>query len=724
MKKYLLMMFVLFYTFNEVQAQSNLVGSIKISVTDDSTSQPLKGVYVYFMNAMGSVVKSEQTSSTGQFIMKLSVGVYYVYFKSERYLAEYYDNVATFQYAKPIEVKSNDTISIKASLKLYTPIVALVAPKNLKASQVSHNYGNMVLLTWTGSTTTPQPYYIQYNIYRSAVSPATPVSFKKITKAYGASYYDKSIVNGETYKYYLTATSYDFESASSETVSVSIKDSLFIGKGVIKGVVVDDSTLLPIQKAMIAVVPVNNSNCNGIETSTNGSFSLPLYAGSYYLYAKANEYNFEYYDNVTSLTSATKFDVKNNDTIIIKIGLKKLKPIPQVTFSGVVQDTTGKGQRSEVYVYRVKLNSKHWFTSVAKTDSFGKFSMKVNLGDTVIVYVRPFEKSLLPEYFENKSTFNDATRIPVTKDQSFTIVVNKKPVFANGMNGMVKDSANKPATSSIAAIMLHGSSIRKTYSTISDSLGVYGFTNMEPGKYILFAKPVGSNKPTYYRSDGKQTLDWKKADTLVMSTNSILANLNFKLVGQSDTGHATIAGFIKNKNNLPVEGVTVFVLDENSDPYSYAITNSKGYYVMNTLEAGTYKITTDMVGYESATLPNIIVNYNSVLAMSNTGSIIINPIILSVSDKNIIASSFVLSQNYPNPFNPSTTIQYSVPFTSDVRIAVYDLIGREVSLLTNKRHNAGNYSINFEAVNLPTGIYIYQLQGGGKTISRKLILLK
>ena len=48
------------------------------------------------------------------------VGVYYVYFKSERYLAEYYDNVATFQDAKPIEVKSNDTISIKASLKLHT----------------------------------------------------------------------------------------------------------------------------------------------------------------------------------------------------------------------------------------------------------------------------------------------------------------------------------------------------------------------------------------------------------------------------------------------------------------------------------------------------------------------------------------------------------------------------------------------------------------------------
>ncbi|MDA0986593.1 MAG: carboxypeptidase regulatory-like domain-containing protein [Bacteroidetes bacterium] len=726
MRKFFLILTVILLQGLNINAQSNQSGVVNGIITDDSTLAPIKGVHVYFMFANGMIAKHTETNSTGTFSFKLPTGVYYIYFKSERYGFEFYDNVQTFDKAKPIEVKNNDTINIKVGLKNNIPIVTLTPPKNLKATQVLNNWGTLVHLTWASATILPQPhYYIQYNVYRSDNISASPLNFKKITSANGNEFYDKTITKGAAYKYYLTSTIYEMESTPSDTVSISIKDSLVAGKGIISGVIIDDSTKQPIAKASFALIPTANFHCDGGQTKADGSFSMQVSEGSYYLYVKANEYNFEYYDNVQNLTSAKKIEVKKGDTLKLNIGLSKMVLRPKLTLNGSVKDISGVGQKSEIVAYRVKLNSKHYYASSTKSDSEGKFSMSVQEGDTVVVYTRPLDKSLLPEYYENKSNFNEATRIAVKSNLTIAIVVDKKPVYANGMSGIVNDVDSKPVASSISAIMIGGNTIGKRItSTLSDSLGLYGFTNLELGKYILFAKPTGEYKPTYYRADGAQTMDWRKADTITMSSTSIVTNLKFKLVKQSDTGHAIISGSIVNKNNLGVEGVTVFALDENNQVYSYAITNPSGFYFMNGLTSGTYKIVTDKVGYEPSTIPLVILNYENTTAMSKSGSIIINPITSDIKDALITVKKFELSQNYPNPFNPATSIKYSVPTSSFVKISVYDLIGREVKILTNQKHEAGSYSINFNATELPSGIFIYQLQSGKNTISRKMIYLK
>ena len=85
---------------------------------------------------------------------------------------------------------------------------------------------------------------------------------------------------------------------------------------------------------------------------------------------------------------------------------------------------------------------------------------------------------------------------------------------------------------------------------------------------------------------------------------------------------------------------------------------------------------------------------------------------------------FTLQQNYPNPFNPSTQIKFSVPQTSDVKVIVTDILGREVSTLVNDNLSAGNYSINFNASNLASGIYFYSLITDNFKQSKKMILMK
>jgi hypothetical protein len=85
---------------------------------------------------------------------------------------------------------------------------------------------------------------------------------------------------------------------------------------------------------------------------------------------------------------------------------------------------------------------------------------------------------------------------------------------------------------------------------------------------------------------------------------------------------------------------------------------------------------------------------------------------------------FSLFQNYPNPFNPSTKIIYSLPELAKVTLTIYDILGREVVNLFSGSQEAGEYSVNFNAASLPSGIYFYKLTAGKFTEVRKMQLIK
>ena len=98
--------------------------------------------------------------------------------------------------------------------------------------------------------------------------------------------------------------------------------------------------------------------------------------------------------------------------------------------------------------------------------------------------------------------------------------------------------------------------------------------------------------------------------------------------------------------------------------------------------------------------------------------------VLDEQEEYIIPYNFELSQNYPNPFNPSTIIRYSVPSRSTVILKIFDILGGEVSTLINEDKDAGFYSVNFNASQLSSGIYFYQLQAGSFNQVKKMILIK
>jgi photosystem II stability/assembly factor-like uncharacterized protein len=117
------------------------------------------------------------------------------------------------------------------------------------------------------------------------------------------------------------------------------------------------------------------------------------------------------------------------------------------------------------------------------------------------------------------------------------------------------------------------------------------------------------------------------------------------------------------------------------------------------------------------------------IAITDSGSIISfatdSSLLTAVNEDGIHIHNYSLSNNYPNPFNPSTIIEYSLPQFGFVTLTVYDMLGREIAILVNEEKPAGNYKFEFNAGDLASGVYYYQINIGNEFIeTKKMVLLR
>ncbi len=124
--------------------------------------------------------------------------------------------------------------------------------------------------------------------------------------------------------------------------------------------------------------------------------------------------------------------------------------------------------------------------------------------------------------------------------------------------------------------------------------------------------------------------------------------------------------------------------------------------------------------FEGIDFINANTGWSSNIHTTNGGG----PLIIVDVNNNITQTpkTFTLSQNYPNPFNATSNIKYQISKSSNIRIEVMDILGREIKILVNEKQTAGTYEVHFNAGNLPSGIYFYSLLADGITIDTKRLL--
>jgi len=124
----------------------------------------------------------------------------------------------------------------------------------------------------------------------------------------------------------------------------------------------------------------------------------------------------------------------------------------------------------------------------------------------------------------------------------------------------------------------------------------------------------------------------------------------------------------------------------------------------------------DHFGMTATEVDQVLLKHFETLALINTTT--------DVKYDFNIPTDFSLKQNYPNPFNPTTRIEYSLPQSTDVRLKVYDTLGRNIATIVDAFQAAGSYTVNFDGRTLASGTYLYALEAGSEKIVKKMILVK
>lgn len=271
----------------------------------------------------------------------------------------------------------------------------------------------------------------------------------------------------------------------------------------------------------------------------------------------------------------------------------------------------------------------------------------------------------------------------------------------------------------------------------------------DPGSNVVFESGAwdSSGRIINYNSDFEPHYDVITSPEQVQVYEAVFTdanhNVSYKLLGA--------AQYVKDNRIPPIGFLTLPGINDTVQIYGEAAKdkNFNRYntnqgtgsdsvtYVIKCQPDKNYKITTEicyqsikpeLIDYLRTTnlseVDKFIEMYDKLPNLPYIMKRIINDEISSVQYEKEIPSEYSLRQNYPNPFNPSTIINYSIPSESMVTIKIYNVLGQEIKTLVNKTETSGNHQITFNAGDLPSGIYLYRIQTGNFTQTKKMILLK
>ena len=209
---------------------------------------------------------------------------------------------------------------------------------------------------------------------------------------------------------------------------------------------------------------------------------------------------------------------------------------------------------------------------------------------------------------------------------------------------------------------------------------------------------------------------------IVFRKNKIYQNNTGNLFVSSQANNGLLPPYSLSFNNNTIAGIhdvpgaIIDVYKANINEFSPSAYVWLGSTIVGSNSVFSYEITDPSIEAVSLT---------ATTSTGNTSGFAFIELITAVEKENDeIPSEFSLKQNYPNPFNPATTINFLIPKEEFVSLKVFNSLGEEVTELVNEAKSAGNYSVLFNAEELPSGIYFYKITAGSFFETRKMILVK
>ncbi len=228
-----------------------------------------------------------------------------------------------------------------------------------------------------------------------------------------------------------------------------------------------------------------------------------------------------------------------------------------------------------------------------------------------------------------------------------------------------------------------------------------------PGSFVNGSAAVSNGGKKFYGEDYIKLPDDDTSAYVMFHTGNLKPNASYSLYGWWQSGDVYSYD-------------TKIIADNGHEKYAFQ-KNQR-------LNGGQWNYLGEVFTNNSAQMSIKVKASQTGPAIADAFRLIYNNQVLSVENENL-QTGFKLYQNYPNPFNPVTTIKYEIPGdvkreTQNVKLIVYDILGREVKTLVNRHQAPGEYEVTFNGQNLSSGVYFYRLQAGDYVKTKSMILLK
>ncbi len=505
------------------------------------------------------------------------------------------------------------------------------------------------------------------------------------------------------------------------------------GVGLIAGRVTFDDTGAPVEGARLLFM--RDRQTFSATTDADGRYASAVLEGDYLVVVRVADPDSafaytEYYDDARRLVEATVISVAEGEHIEgIDFGVPDLSKLPpptyQVTVSGRVTDLAG----NPIPFATVMVSDFDGFGTPDSTGTYadGRYSVTTRprsfrLKAWVLGPGYPIQ------FYDRQPAVYTATPIHVDVEtetvEGIDFFLSDENQSGHQIRGTVRADSGQPLGGALVAG--YNARTGDVAYTLSDFQGQYVLGELSQDDYYVLAL-AEDFAPTFYGEAAR----WRDAlqvavDGVVEDINMRLGGLNRPPIGKGRRLTAFgldlhLAGTVQRPDAAAAEATLVTLRNDAGEVIGFDLTDAQGFYEIGGVQDGSYVLQADRVGFDEAAETVQVDGEEQMVVRLNLSQASPTP----TDEPDELPTILVLGPNFPNPFNPATTLRYTLPQATHVRLVVYDVLGREVAVLIDQQQAAGERTVRFEApANLPSGVYFYHLQAGNQGATGRMVLLK
>jgi hypothetical protein len=370
---------------------------------------------------------------------------------------------------------------------------------------------------------------------------------------------------------------------------------------------------------------------------------------------------------------------------------------------------SGGGGTGLIYYNTIVMNGEYPISY----SSAGFYLTKIGAGTSFAVLINNIIiNNIVPINFTPHEYGNSAYAIIDGNAERDFLISNYNVLYVSDSNAVLGQIGRQLGTTVVNAPTFEdwqnisqgdSNSVSKEVNFVNAAAGDLHLTGSSIGDFDLAATPVSWISFDIDNDPRDISFPYKGADEDLVPIPVELTSFTAASIGNSVTLNWSTATEINNSGfEIERKSASSNWVSVGFVPGNGTTTEAKQYaFVDNNLSAGNYSYRLKQIDFDGT-----FEYSNSVEVEVSTPSV------------------YELAQNYPNPFNPSTAIKFNLPEAGNVKLVVYNLLGQEVNTLVNEFKSAGSYTINFDATNLTSGVYLYKIEANGFVQTRKMMLIR